>query len=36
MAFTGYTLTVEQPTGSGNFVLTPTAFSVSGSAASCP
>ena len=35
MAFTGYTITVEQPTGSGILVLGPTAFSVSGAASSC-
>ena len=33
MAFSGYTITVEQPTGSGNFVLAPTAFTLT---QSCP
>jgi len=33
MAFSGYTITVEQPTGSGNIVLAPTAFTLT---QSCP
>jgi hypothetical protein len=36
MAFTDYTIIVEQPAGSGNIVLVSTPFSVSGSASSCP
>jgi len=33
MAFSGYTISVEQPSGSGNFVLGPTAFTLT---QSCP
>ncbi len=36
MAFTGFTLEVIQPSSTGTSVLGPTAFSVSGSASSCP